>query len=439
MAGKFVDLQEAATMLGLSQEEVVDMRSKGDIFGYRDGASWKFKTEEVQRVIRERGVEGRSGGESGVLSANDEDFENLITGLSSKILAEKAQEESESESGSVLISEQELGVSSTGQSTIIGKGKDAEKKAAESDLRLASDSDLRLDDSQVLGGGSDKLIEAPGNKLDSASASDVLHGSDLNITTGSGTGDMPGPRPGSTGALKANDAIQLGDDDDQDSDSALDEELLPKKGSGIGSDVTLGSGDSGINLAPSDSGLSLEEEPLDLGGSGIDQLELPDEDDVIAVQTEEGADPDVGTQVKADNEFLLSAGEGMTDDDSDSGSQVIALEDSESFDQEAATMLKSEPAAAALEEDAFQPIGVETGFGAPAPGVVAAPSYVQVTAAEAPYSVWNVISLGVVAGTLALAGMMMVDVMLNMWVYSGTNGLSSGIMDAFLSMVGMGA
>ncbi len=437
MAGKFVDLQEAATMMGLSQEEVVEMRSKGDIFGYRDGASWKFKTEEVQRVIRERGVEGRPGGESGILSANDEDFENLISGLSSKILAEKAQEESESESGSVLISEQELGVSSTGQSTIIGKGKDAEKKAAESDLRLASDSDLRLDDSQVLGGGSDKLIEAPGNKLDSASASDVLHGSDLNITTGSGTGDMPGPRPGSTGALKANDDMLLGDDD-QDSDSALDEELMPKKGSGIGSDVTLGSGDSGINLAPSDSGLSLEEEPLDLGGSGIDSLELPEDEDVIAVQTDEGADSEAGTQVKADNEFLLSAGEGMTDDDSDSGSQVIALEDSESFDQDAATMLKSEPAAA-LEEDAFQPIGVDTGFGGPAPGVVAAPSYVQVAAAEAPYSVWNVISLGLVAGTLALAGMMMVDVMLNMWVYSGTNGLSSGVMDAFLSMVGMGA
>ena len=57
MAGKFVDLQEAATMLGLSPEEVVDMRSKGDIFGYRDGASWKFKTEEVQRVIR-RAIEG---------------------------------------------------------------------------------------------------------------------------------------------------------------------------------------------------------------------------------------------------------------------------------------------------------------------------------------------------------------------------------------------
>jgi hypothetical protein len=114
------------------------------------------------------------------------------------------------------------------------------------------------------------------------------------------------------------------------------------------------------------------------------------------------------------------------------------LEDSESFDQDAATMLKSAPAAV-LEEEAFHPIGVEAGFGAPSSGVAAAPAYVQVPAVETPYSVWNVISLGIVAGTLALAGMMMVDVMLNMWVYAGTSSISSGIMDAFLSMVGMGA
>jgi len=431
MAGKFVDLSEAATMLGVSAEEVVEMRSKGDIFGYRDGASWKFKTEEVQRVIRERGVEGRPGGESGILSANDEDFENLISGLSSKILAEKAQEESES--GSVLISEQELGVSSTGQSTIIGKEKVPDERAAESDLRLADDSSK-----SALGGGSDKLIEAPGNKLDSASASDVLHGSDLQSASGSGTGDMPAPRPGSTGALAPNDDLTLGDDDEPSSDSALEDEIRPKKGSGIGSDVTLGSGDSGINLSPSDSGLSLEEEPLDLGGSGVDSLELPEDEDVIAVQTAEGADPDVGTQVKADNEFLLSAGDTLQEEDSDSGSQVIALEDSESFDQEAATMLKSAPGAA-LEEEVFHPIGVEAGFAGPTPGTAAAPMYVQVPSAEASYSVWNVVSLGLVAGLLALSGMMMVDVMLNMWVSSGTNGVSTGIMDAFLSMVGMGA
>jgi len=113
MAGKFVELSDAAKMIGVSSEELVEMRSRGEIFGYRDGASWKFKLEEVERVIGERG--SRVGtGESAILSANDEDFESLISGLSSQILADKAQEEAES----VLVSEEELGVS-TGKSTIL--------------------------------------------------------------------------------------------------------------------------------------------------------------------------------------------------------------------------------------------------------------------------------------------------------------------------------
>src|ERR671919_31590 len=116
MATKFRSLEEAAKLIGVTPEELVEMRSRGEIFGYRDGASWKFKHEEIERVIGERGSKVGTG-ESTILSANDEDFESLISGLSSQILAEKAQEEAES----VLVSEEELGVSATGQSTIIGK------------------------------------------------------------------------------------------------------------------------------------------------------------------------------------------------------------------------------------------------------------------------------------------------------------------------------
>jgi hypothetical protein len=429
MAGKFVDLNEAAKMIGVSSEALIDMRSKGTIFGYRDGASWKFKVDEVERVIRERGVEAREGG-SGILNADDEEFDDMISGLSSKILADKAQEEP----GAILISEEELGASATGKSTIIGKGKGLERDPSDSDLRLA-------DESNILGGGSDKLIEAPGNKVDLAGASDVLHGSDINLKSGgSGTGEMPAAKAGS-GNLNVDDDLILGEDDDiGSSDSALEDEIRPgssKPGSsGKGSDVTLGAGDSGINLAPSDSGLSLEEEPLDLGGgSGVESLELPEDDEVVSLD-DAAVDEEAGSQVKADNEFLLSAGETLDEDESDSGSQVIALEDSESFDQDAATMLKADEAG--LGADAFQPVGMEAGLegaGAVAPG--AQPVYVQVASAETPYSVWNVLFLGGVAGMLALSGMMMVDVMLNMWNFSGTGSLSTGIMDAFISMFGM--
>jgi hypothetical protein len=430
MAGKFVDLAEAAKMIGVTPDALVEMRSKGTIFGYRDGSSWKFKNDEVERVIRERGVEAR-GGESGILGANDDEIDNLISGLSTKILAEKAQEEP----GSVLVSEQELGVSATGGSTIIGKQLKSEIKTSDSDLRLADDSSK-----DILGGASDKLIAAPGNKLDAASASDVLHGSDINITAGSGTGDMPKSKKAGSSIMNVDDDLMLGEDDDDisSSDSALDEEIMPKKSgsTGKGSDVTLGSGDSGINLAPSDSGLSLEEEPLDLGGgSGVESLELPeDEDELLGVapgaKAEEG-----GSALKSDNEFLLSAGSSLEEDESDSGSQVIALEDSESFDQEAATMLKP---GEGLADDAFQPVVVEPSFeAAPETGAAAQPMYVTVPATEAPYSVWNVISLGTAAGLLALAGMMMVDLMLNMWSFDEPSSITTGLMDGFVGMLGM--
>lgn len=445
MAGKFVELSEAAKMIGVSPEELVEMRSRGEIFGYRDGASWKFKLEEVERVLGERG--SRVGtGESAILGASDEDFDSLISGLSSQILAEKAQEEAES----VLVSEEELGVS-TGKSTIIGKGKEPVEPTGESDLKLADEGSMKGGS----GTGSDKLLEAPGSKLVVGGDSDVLGGSDLNIATGSGTGDMPmvpAKGPGSTGGLDLGEKLSLGAEDDLElgsSDSALDEEINPKKkagsgtGSGIGSDVTLGAGDSGINLSPTDSGLSLDEEPLDLvsPGSSVESLELPEDDEVISLE-QEAADPDQATQLKADQDFQLTpAGQEAVEDESDSGSQVIALEDSEAFDQEAATMLKADPGGP-LAADAFQPMAADAGMGMGAAGAMgglapAQPVYVQVPVVEAPYSIWNVLSLMAIALMLSFGAMMMVDVMLNMWSFSGSSSITTGIMDMFTSTFGL--
>jgi hypothetical protein len=429
MAGKFVELNEAAKMIGVSPDELIEMRSKGDIFGYREGASWKFKLEEVERVIAERGAGPIRGSDSSVMSPDDEEF---ITGLSSKILAEKAQEES----GSILVSEEELGISATGSSTIIGKGK---TKPSDSDIQLASDSNIVP--------GSDKLIEAPGSRLQLGSdQSDVLSGSDIKIKGGSGTGDMPVTKPGSSGGgLDLGPTLSLDEREESDSDSALDDIKLDRgpggTGSGKGSDVTLGAGDSGINLKPADSGLSLEDEPLELGGSGVDSLELPEDEEVISLDAE-AADPDQATQLKADNEFLLAPGD-KAEDESDSGSQVIALEDSEAFDQDAATMLGPQPAAPVLTADAFQPIGADLGAPAmAAPGMAMAagqPVYVQVPMQEMPYSVWNVLSLGTVALLLALGGMLMTDVMLNMWSFSGTTSASTQVMDFFIKTFNLDA
>ncbi len=439
MAGKFVDLKEAAKMLGVTPEELVEMRSHGGISGYRDGSSWKFKIEEVERVMADKGSKSGTGSGlgSGVLE-NDEDFDEIIkSGLSSKKLSgDKA-------SDSVLITEQELGHSAEGtSSTIIGKGEKAAGPA---------DSDLKLADELSAAGssaGSDKLLEAPGSRLKTPDKAEVLSGDlkiaggsgtgDMPVKTGSGTGDMPAKTGSGTGDMpKAAGGLEMSDDLDLESSEELDlgEDLqLAESGKKKGSDVTLGAGDSGINLKPSDSGLNLEEEPLDLGGSAIESLELPEDEEVISL-SEEAADQDEATQLKADDQFMLSPSDNLQEDESDSGSQVIALEDSAAFDENAATLLKQEQPAM-LGEETFgaavampdQPMAATT-----TPAFGAAPVYVPPV--EAPYSVWNVLFLMGTAGLLALCGMLMVDVMMNMWSWNGASApVSSGIMDAFMAM-----
>ena len=62
MAGKFIELEAAARMLGMSVERFSELRQRGEIHGYRDGASWKFKPEEIQRVADEFEIDLHTAG-----------------------------------------------------------------------------------------------------------------------------------------------------------------------------------------------------------------------------------------------------------------------------------------------------------------------------------------------------------------------------------------
>ncbi|MEM9412286.1 MAG: helix-turn-helix domain-containing protein, partial [Planctomycetota bacterium] len=51
-----IPLEDAAKMLGLTVDKLNEMRSSSEIFGYKDGTSWKFKMQEIERVADELGV-----------------------------------------------------------------------------------------------------------------------------------------------------------------------------------------------------------------------------------------------------------------------------------------------------------------------------------------------------------------------------------------------
>ena len=53
----YIKLEQAAEMLGLTVEELNEHREKYDIKGYKDGASWKFQEEEVERFAKKLGTD----------------------------------------------------------------------------------------------------------------------------------------------------------------------------------------------------------------------------------------------------------------------------------------------------------------------------------------------------------------------------------------------
>ena len=200
----------------------------------------------------------------------------------------------------------------------------------------------------------------------------------------------------------------------------LDDDDLVLGGSGTGSDISIG-GDSGISLVdPADSGLSLES-PLNLS-CGEESLELG-EDDLLGMASDVGA----GSGLKGEDDFQLTPMDDLSDgEDSESGSQVIAL-DTEGEGDEAATMVASSgtPVAAMLDEDlgrrsalAAMPLAAATDLGLASPEDALAMGGFGASAAalpEAPYTIWNIVSLVFVSMLLILVGMMMYELLRNMW------------------------
>ena len=381
MAQKYYNVAEAAEILGISEADVKQMLSRRELHGYRDGADWKFKVEDVDKISDERA-------EQGLNNALEED-------------------------GDMLLSDVELGASDPGASgTVIGMEGDA-KPSADSDIKLGDDSDTAA-------AGGDDL----GSKVAQFEELDLTLEEDLTLAD-----SQAEPADGS--------GIELSAD-------ALEDDDLVLGGSGTGSDITIG-GDSGISLVdPADSGLSLEE-PLELAASGTELLELG-EDDMISLDEE--TDTDAPTELKTDDDFLLTPLEEVEEgEDSESGSQVIAL-DTEG--DEAATMVSDDSGgmAAMLDEDlspdAADGLGVAAPLepaaiaGAPlgaqpggfAEGAAVAPAAVALP--EAPYSVWNVLSLALCALFLAGCGMFMYDLLMHIWSWDEPYKINSSLMDMVL-------
>ncbi|MFM8572888.1 MAG: helix-turn-helix domain-containing protein [Pirellula sp.] len=395
----YVSLEEAAKILGVSTDDLVVMRSKGEIFGYRDGASWKFKQEEIDRVLDER---GEIGGEEEISLGSD-----VSLGSDLRLAADDAEP---SDVALIPDPRSDSGVKLVNRSAA-DKGKSKSIDAGSSDMKLEGEgSDLEL--------GSDLKLEEPSGSsgLDLMSkgkspGSNVL-GSDLGVGAGSKASKGLG-----------SDLELTGDDED---------DLV------LGSDSAIGIGsESGINLmSPSDSGLSLEDEPLDLAGTGISGLDLGAElaaDPASNSKISSSSNPSgIGAGLVDQNEeFQLTPSSVEADDDS--GSQVIELEDSESFGDGIGL---SEGAGF---DGAVQEAGLDGGFGADELGAVAgagAGAALAMKSAEVPYSGLWVGMLAMVLVLMGLCGILTTDILRNLWAWDGQTDYYTGLTTALVKAFG---
>src|SRR3954468_22159637 len=53
MVQRLTSLDEAATQLGISTERLNALREAGKVRAYKDGASWKFRSEDIEKFAAE--------------------------------------------------------------------------------------------------------------------------------------------------------------------------------------------------------------------------------------------------------------------------------------------------------------------------------------------------------------------------------------------------
>ena len=398
MAGKLITLEEAAHILGVSAAEVGDMRQRQEIYGYRDGGSWKFKQDDVERLATDRSGMSPSPGGSGILpvdlSGDDQD--------------------------QVVLSEFELGDSGPGSSTVIGGGAkkpDSDLKLNDSGLDLAGSSDLFLAGNSGLSLADSSPSNKSGNKKtdssDPSDASNVLGGggssldilgSDVRLAGDSNVLSGSAPVPGgSMAAGKTMLTAELAEKAAPESAVKLTMRDAESVFGDSGSDVTHNVGGSGINLlGPQDSGMLLDD--LDLSGaSGLAQAIGED------------------SEIKGDDDFLLTPSSEGGEDSMDSGSQVIAL-DGDYGDDATATLLAGDvPGLSAALGNEGMMMGMGAGAGSMGPGYGTVP--------DTHFGVGSVVGLTFCTIFMTLTGIMMYDIIRAMWSWDTPMSVSSTLMD----------
>ena len=278
MAGKFMSPEEAARLLGISIDEVNRLVDRKKLFPMRDGATIKFKTDDVERLVRTLGEEASS-------AADELDLELDIPGL--VIDDDRGPAKQSDDDDQLVLDDGNESIftapvskgPSPSDTGVNGKGAAGLSRPSAAGL---SGVDLVLGDS-VLGGDADSddlslesIVGASSPSLGSPSGISGSGGLAIEL---SGVGLPAVPAAGKSGAAKSDSGIAglsgPGLSGPSLAAGGLSGPGLGGLSGGLGSGVSLGDSglaDSGVDLgsaaAPAKSGASADD--FELGGESSD-------------------------------------------------------------------------------------------------------------------------------------------------------------------------
>ena len=291
---KYLSLEEAAGLLRIKTDELIRLREKGEIRGFSDRGTWKFRSVDIEEFVRRRQPD--SDPDVAILDDEEDDVGRQATVI-------RKGRESTSDSDVRLVMDDGMKGGLTGSSAELPV-LDADK--SDSDVKLIgdsgplsgpeSDSDVKLVKPKPDSDSDVKLIDPKRRLSDSDSDVRIAHSdSDVKLIHMSD----------SDSDVKLIDPAPRNRKSDLDSDS--DVALLPTSRKGMGDDSGLGSilfdDDPGITL-PGDSGIQLS------GDSGIRMMG----DSGIRL----GGDSGIQLQQPADSGILLEGDSGLSLDHGDS-------------------------------------------------------------------------------------------------------------------------
>jgi excisionase family DNA binding protein len=342
MASKYLNIEEAVELLGIPQEEITRLRESGELRGFADRGTWKFRTEDIEEFARSRQADSSEDGGLGAdeLPLADDDFDALGT-------------------TSLLDDDDEV---SADQPTLLQGAVDDEPllsvddepllsidDASDSDVRLVLDDDLEpLDVSESDSDVRLVLDDEPGlaeSDSEVQLVADPVDVEDVNEMAGSDS-DVK------LVAAAALDATAL------ETPRGVDDLDMTEiaEGSGLGLELAA---DSGISLeAVAESGISLEGADesgisLEPSGSGVELGDVTIADSGIALDLDEGSGIALDLDEKTDETQLEvpalvddgtnfeMAGAGQdADEETGTDTSVLLFDDEEDADDYSATVVK---------------------------------------------------------------------------------------------------